>query len=85
MGSSCQSAFTFCRVLQDSRDRRRFSLREGRRIGLFEIFQMNPHNVTYSVGAAEALLLMLLSLNAPYSCGPDVQPQAPGRICPACS
>lgn len=69
-----------------TRDRgKRFALRGDKRIGMFEKFQMNPYNVTYAGGSVEALLLMMLSPNALYSYGPDVQSQSPGRICPAWS
>lgn len=78
--------FYFVQSSPDSRERgERFSLRGDKIIRMFKNFQMNSHNVMYSIGSVGASLLRMLFLNAPYSCGPDVQPQAPGSLCPAWS
>lgn len=72
------SACTFCRVLQDPRERgKRFSLRGDKRIGMFENIRLNPHNVTHPAGWVEAAVWTVLSPNARYRRGPGVQSRAP--------
>lgn len=72
------SACTFCRGLQDPRERgKRFSLRGDKRIGMFENFPLNPHNVTHPAGWVEAAVWTVLSPDALYRRGPGVQSRGP--------
>lgn len=50
----CQFFLYFLRSSPRLERDRRFFLSGDKRIGMFEMFQMNPHDVTHSVGSAEA-------------------------------